>query len=156
MADPDKTPATTGGPPLPPRYGPPISLERARLVLAAAEAEAAANGWPVVIAIFDSAAALKLLSRMDQANIGAVAVAQRKAATAIEFRRATKVFEDQLITGGAAGLRMLSLGNDLVAVEGGLPLIERGEVVGAIGVSGMQPAQDGQVARAGARALTGG
>jgi uncharacterized protein GlcG (DUF336 family) len=140
---------------VPPRYGPPISLARARVVMAAAEAEASANGWPMVIAILDSTGHLKLLQRLDQANLGAVALAQRKAEAAIKFRRSTKVLEDMLVAGGAPGLRMLSMGSELIAVEGGLPLIEQGEVVGAIGVSGMQSTQDGQVASAGARALDG-
>jgi glc operon protein GlcG len=154
MPDPDK-PAAPAAPPVPPKYGPPLSLARARTVMAAAEAEATANGWPMVIAIVDSTGYLKLLHRLDNANYGAVALAQRKAEAAIKFRRSTKVLEDMLVTGGAAGLRMLSMGSELIAVEGGLPLLDGGEVVGAIGISGMQAAQDGQVASAGARALTG-
>jgi glc operon protein GlcG len=80
-----------------------------------------------------------------------VVLAQRKAETAAKFRRSTKMFEDQVAT--AAGLRLLSVADELIALEGGLPLLQGGAVVGAIGVSGMQSFQDGQVAAAGARAL---
>ena len=122
--------------------------------MAAAEAEASAQGWPMVIAILDSTGHLAMLHRLDQANYGAVALAQRKAEAAIKFRRSTKALEDMLL-GGAPGLRMLSMGAELIAVEGGLPLVAGGEVIGAIGVSGMYSAQDGQVAIAGARVLEG-
>lgn len=136
----------------PPPYGPPLSLEIAHKVMAAATAEAVANAWPMVIAILDSGGHLVLLQRLDQANHGAIALAQRKAESAVNFRRPTKVFEDVLVAGGA-GIRMLSIAADLIALEGGVPLLDRGQVVGAIGVSGMQSFQDGQVAQAGARAL---
>jgi uncharacterized protein GlcG (DUF336 family) len=122
-------------------------------VLAAAEAEAAANGWSAVIAVFDSTGHLAALHRMDQSNLGAVDLAQRKASTAVRFRRATKFFEDT-VSGGAQGVRLLSVASEIIALEGGLPLIHDGAVVGAIGVSGMQSFQDGQVAAAGVRALT--
>jgi uncharacterized protein GlcG (DUF336 family) len=105
----------------------------------------------MVIAIVDSTGHLVLLQRLDQAQYGSVLVAQQKAETAVNFRRPTKVFEDALTAGGL-GLRFLSPTN-LLALEGGLPLIVGGQVVGAIGVSGMQAAQDSQVAAAGARAL---
>jgi glc operon protein GlcG len=136
----------------PPPYGPPLGLAAAKRVMAAAEAEAIRNGWPMVIAILDSGGHLVLLHRLDQANHGAIALAQRKAETAVNFRRATKVFED-IVVGGGAGIRMLSIAAELIALEGGVPLLEHGAVVGAIGVSGMQSFQDGQIAQAGARAL---
>jgi len=136
----------------PPAYGPPISLASARRVMFAAEGEADAHGWRMVIAIVDSGGSLVMLHRLDQANLGAVEIAQRKAAAAVNFRRPTKVFEDLLIAGGA-GLRMLAFGPELLPVEGGVPLIEKGLVIGAIGVSGMQSSQDAQVAVAGARSL---
>ena len=135
----------------PPKYGRPISLDAARKVMAAAEAEANANGWPMAIAIFDSTGHLAMLHRLDQANHGAVALAQRKGEAAIKFRRPTKTFEDMLVAGGA-GLRMLAMTSELIAVEGGAPLLQDGEVIGSIGVSGMQSHQDAQVANAGARA----
>jgi uncharacterized protein GlcG (DUF336 family) len=139
-------------PQLPPPYGPPITLEAARRVMAAAEAEAKANGWPMAIAIVDSGGHLVLFQRLDQAALGTVPFSQRKATAAVTFRRPTKSFEDAL-TATPTGIRLLSLGPELVAVEGGVPLIDAGAVVGAIGVSGMQSFQDGQVATAGARAL---
>ena len=139
-------------PQAPPPYGPSLSLETAKRVMAAAEAEAKANGWPMAVAVVDGAGHLVLFQRLDQANLGAVAIAQRKAEASAMFRRATKVFEDIVAT-APGGVRLLSLGPDFVAVEGGVPLLEGGVVVGAIGVSGMQSAQDGQVAAAGARVL---
>lgn len=139
-------------PPLlaPPPYGAPISLEAARRVADAAEAFAARQGWPVVIAVFDSTAHLAVLLRRDQANLGAVALAQRKAETAVRFRRATKVYEE-MVAGG--GMRLLSVAPDVIAIEGGLPLVLDGVVVGSIGVSGMTSGEDAQVASAGASAL---
>jgi uncharacterized protein GlcG (DUF336 family) len=145
-------PSPTNAPPgsALPHYGPPISLADAKLVAAAAELEASMRGWPMVIAIFDSTAHLVLLYRIDQSNIGAVELAQRKAETAVRFRRATKVFEDIVVGGGT---RMLSVAADIITLEGGLPLLQNGVVVGSIGVSGMASDQDGLVASAGARAL---
>jgi glc operon protein GlcG len=140
-------------PQAPPPYGLSLTLETARHVMAAAEAEAKANGWPMAIAIVDASGHLVLFQKLDQTNLGAVAIAQRKAEAAAMFRRSTKVFED-VVTTAPGGIRLLSLGPDFVAVEGGVPLLVGGAVVGAIGVSGMQSAQDGQVAAAGARALS--
>ncbi|HEU4641501.1 MAG TPA: heme-binding protein [Gemmatimonadaceae bacterium] len=150
------TPASTGASsqgqtPLPPRYGPPIGLARAKEVMAAAEAEAVRQGWPMVIAIVDSTGHLVLLERLDQAQYASVTIAQAKAETALNFRRPTKAFEEA-ITAGGMGLRMLAVPN-LLPLEGGMPLMVNGEVVGAIGVSGMQSSQDAQVARAGAAVL---
>jgi len=144
--------SAASAPAAPLAYGPPISLAAARRVMFAAEGEADAHGWRMVIAILDSGGNLVMLHRLDQANLGAVEIAQRKAAAAINFRRPTKVFEELLVAGGA-GLRMLAFAPELLPVEGGVPLIENGLVVGAIGVSGMQSFQDGQVAVAGARVL---
>ena len=134
--------------PLPPRYGAPITLAEAKRVMAAAEAECAARGdWPMVIAIVDGAANLVMLQALDQAQHASIAIAQAKAATAAKFRRPTKVFEDGL-AGGGVGLRLLSM-PDVCCVDGGIPLLRNGEVVGAIGVSGMNAAQDGLIAAAG-------
>lgn len=135
--------------PLP--YGAPVSLARAQKVMAAALAESERHGWPMVIAIVDCAGDLVMLERMDQAQRGSLEVAQAKARTAALFRRPTKVFEDGLAAGGQ-GLRILSM-PQVIAVEGGIPLILGGQVVGAIGVSGMRSGQDAQVAEAGAAAL---
>ncbi|WP_371929829.1 heme-binding protein [Uliginosibacterium sp. 31-16] len=88
---------------------------------------------------------------MDHAQHASLEVAPFKAATAARFRRPTKVFEDA-VAGGGLGLRMLSMPN-VCCVEGGLPLLRNGEVIGAIGVSGMNAAQDGIIAAAGVAAL---
>ncbi len=132
-------------------YGAPITLDLARKILAAAEAEAIALGWPMVIAIVDTGSHLKLLQRMDNAQIGSVQVAQRKAETAAGFRRSTKVFEEMLVAGGA-GLKMLSVA-DVCMLEGGLPIVKDGQIIGGIGVSGMASHQDAQVAVAGLAAI---
>jgi uncharacterized protein GlcG (DUF336 family) len=105
----------------------------------------------MAIAIVDSTGHLVLFHRLDQAQHGSIAIAIAKAETAVNFRRPTKLLEDAIAAGGL-GLRLLSV-PAITALEGGLPLIQEGLVVGAIGVSGMQATQDGQVARAGAAAL---
>lgn len=135
----------------PPAYGPPIELAAAKRIVDAAEAEAAAGGLAVVIAVIDSTGHLVVLHRMDQALYGAIAVAQAKARTAVDFKRPTKAFEDA-VAGGA--LRLLATEN-LCPLEGGVPLIEKGLIVGAIGVAGAQSAQDSHVAAAGARIVNG-
>jgi glc operon protein GlcG len=132
-------------------YGRPITLALATAVVGAAVAEAAAQDWPMVIAVVDSGGHLVVLHRMDQAQHGSVLVAQQKARTAVHFRRPTAVFQDALAEGGMH-LRLLAMTN-LMPLEGGVPLVMEGEVVGAIGVSGMQSAQDARVAMAGAAAL---
>lgn len=135
----------------PPSYGPPISLADAKRVMAAAEAEAERQGWPMVIAIMDSTGHLRMLHRLDQAQYASVELAQAKAATALDFRRPTKVFEEMVAAGGQ-GVRLLSVPNMLL-LEGGFPIFVGGQVVGAIGVSGMQSSQDAQVAKAGLAVL---
>ncbi len=132
-------------------YGAPIGLAQAQQVAAAAEREALANGWPMVIAVADSGGHLVLLHKLDEAALGSVEVAIKKASTAALFKRSTKGFEETLATGGAA-LRLLSMHNAIL-LEGGVPLVQNGKVIGAIGVSGMHPTQDGQVAQAAAAAL---
>jgi glc operon protein GlcG len=136
---------------LPPNYGTAITLDAAKNVMAAAEAEAARMGWPMVIAIVDSTGHLVMLHRMEQAQYGSVKIAQLKAETALDFRRPTKVFEDAIGSGGA-GVRIVTMPN-VLALEGGLPILQDGKVIGAIGVSGMRSDEDAQVARAGIAAL---
>lgn len=143
---------TSNLPPLPPEYGLPVSLALAKRIMEAAEREAARNHWPMVIAIVDSTGHLVMLHKLDQAQYGSVAVAQWKAETALNFRRASKVFEDGVAAGGL-GVRVLSMPN-VIALEGGLPILVDGKVVGAIGVSGMHSSQDAQVAKAGVDAMT--
>src|SRR6201999_2572401 len=95
---------------LPPNYGPPITLDAAKKVMAAAEAEAAKNQWPMVIAILDSTGHMVMLHRMDQAQYASSKVAPLKAETALDFRRPTKAFEDQIAAGGQ-GVRVVTLPN---------------------------------------------
>lgn len=135
----------------PPSYGAPIALAEAARVMAAAQAEAVRNDWPMVIAIVGSGGHLVMLHALDDAQHGSVAVAQAKAETAVNFRRPSKLFEEAVEAGGL-GLRVLAMSN-LLPLDGGLPLIVDGCVIGAIGVSGMQSTQDAQVAAAGAAAL---
>jgi glc operon protein GlcG len=131
-------------------YGAPITLSAAKQVMAAAEAEAARNGWGVAIAIVDSGANLVMLHRVDNAQLSSVRIAEAKAKTAAEFRRPTKVFEDA-VAGGGIGLRVLTFGASVA--EGGVPIVSNGTIIGAIGVSGVQSHQDAQVAQAGADAV---
>lgn len=119
--------------------------------MAAAERKATEQSWPMVIAIMDSTGHLVLFERMDQAQLGSVEVAVAKAETAVKFRRPTKVFEDA-IAGGGIGVRLATM-RQIIALEGGIPLIENGQIVGSIGVSGMLSSQDAEVARAGAAVL---
>jgi len=132
-------------------YGAPITLDQDKKVLAGAEAEARKNSWNVVIAILDSGGHLVLLQRLDNTQFASVEVAQQKAYSAVAFRRPTKVFQDGVAAGGE-GLRLLKLAG-ATPVEGGLPLILDGKLVGSIGVSGVTSQQDNQIAKAGADAL---
>lgn len=132
-------------------YGPDITLDQARQVLSAAKAEAESNNWPVAIAIVDTAGNLVAFEKLDDTQTASVRIAQDKAVSAATFRRPTKVFQDAVASGGA-GLRVLSLHN-VSAAEGGEPIMVGGEVIGAIGVSGVTSEQDGIAARAGVAAL---
>jgi glc operon protein GlcG len=134
-----------------PSYGPSIGLEQARKVLAAAQAEARKNNWPVAIAVVDTHGDLVAFEKMDDTQIASVQVAQDKGKSAAIYRRPTKVFEN-LLAGGGAGTRVLTLRN-ASAVEGGLPIVVGGKIIGGIGVSGVTSEQDGVVAKAGAEAL---
>jgi uncharacterized protein GlcG (DUF336 family) len=136
-------------PPVTP-YGPPITLEAAKVVMAAAEAEAMKNHWNMAIAILDSTGHMVMLHKLDNTQYGSIAVAEDKARSAIDFRRPTKVFED-LVAQGGLGTRTLAL-RGAAPLEGGLPIIVDGKVIGAIGVSGATAVQDGMVAKAGADA----
>jgi glc operon protein GlcG len=132
-------------------YGAPIDLDTAKRVAAAAGKEADGNDWPVVIAIVDSGDNLVLLHRHDLAQLASIAIAQAKASTAVKMKRATKLLDEGVSKGGA-GLRVLAL-EGIVPMEGGLPLMRDGKIIGAIGVSGVTSPQDGEVAAAGAKAL---
>jgi uncharacterized protein GlcG (DUF336 family) len=122
-----------------------LTLEAARQIAAAAEAEAIKNKWNVVIAIVDEGGHLIYLQRMDETQVASADIAPMKARTAATFKRPSKVFEDRANTGGA---NVLGLPGVLPS-EGGLPIMVDGKVIGAIGVSGVTSAQDGIVAKAG-------
>jgi uncharacterized protein GlcG (DUF336 family) len=132
-------------------YGTSITLDAAKKVAAPAVAEAVKNKLTMVIAIVDIAGDLVYLERMDDTQVGSVNVAIGKARSAARFKRPTKAFQDALAAGGE-GLRILAL-EGAFPVDGGVPLVAGGKIVGAIGVSGGTSAQDGQVAAAGVAAI---
>jgi glc operon protein GlcG len=131
-------------------YGAPLSIGDARIVMAAAESEAARNQWGVSVAVVDSGGHLLMLHRLENAQLSSVRLAEAKARTAVEFRRPTKLLEDAVASGGI-GLRVLTFGACLA--EGGVPILIDGKIAGAIGVSGVASYQDAQVAAAGAAAI---
>jgi glc operon protein GlcG len=133
-------------------HGHAIGAEESKKAAAAALAEARANNWKMAVAIVDPAGFLVHFERVDDTQHASVAVAQAKARSAALFKRSTKVFQDMLASGGE-GLRVLGL-EGAVPVEGGLPIVVDGAIVGAIGLSGGTSAQDGQCAQAGLDALT--
>src|SRR6476659_2317087 len=142
--------APTPAPP-PTAYGMPINLETAKRLAAPAVAEAKKNNWTMAVAIVDPAGDLVYFEKMDDTQVGSTQIAIDKARSAARFKRATKTFQDGLAAGGA-GLRLLGL-NGAVPVEGGIPLVQNGKIVGAIGCSGGTSEQDGMCAAAGANAL---
>ena len=143
--------AATASAQAPPPYGASITLDQAKKALAGAEAEARKNSWNVVIAIVDPGGHLVALQRMDNTQFGSIEVARQKAFSAAAFRRPTKAFED-ILAGGGAGLRILRI-EGVSPLEGGMPIVVEGKVVGAIGVSGVTSQQDAQIGKAGADAV---
>jgi glc operon protein GlcG len=137
---PDKMPWSTP-------YGPAISAERAQAVVQAAAAEAAKKGWPMNIAVFDSGANLVSFLRMENAQTASISIAQHKARAAVKFRRPTKVFEDAIQKNGIHYILTL---DDVVASRGGIPLIEDGKIIGAVGCSGGTGSQDEAICTVGA------
>jgi glc operon protein GlcG len=131
----------------PPPYGAAIGIDNARKVMTAAEDEAIKNNWAVVISIIDSGGNIVMLHRRDDTQLSSIEIAQGKAKTALMFKRPSKVLDDA-IAGGGPGLRFLAL-KDIVPLEGGVPIVLDGKIVGAIGVSGVLSSQDAQIARAG-------
>ena len=122
-----------------------LTLAAARKIIAAAEAEALKHNWPVVIAVVDDGGHLICLHRLDNAQFGSVEIAIQKARSAVAFKRPTKAWEELLASGQQ---RVLNLPG-VLSSEGGVPLTWKGQIVGAIGVSGVKSSEDGQVARAG-------
>ncbi len=131
--------------------GPSIGLDAAKKVAAVAAAEARKNGWFMVIAVVDPAGTLVYYEKADNTQLGSATVAIAKARSAALFKRPTKVLQDALAK-GAENLRILRL-EGAVPVEGGLPLLEEGKLVGAIGVSGDLSEHDGQCAAAAVASL---
>lgn len=122
-----------------------LTLAAAKKVMAAAEAEAIKQQWPVVIAVVDEGGHLLCLSRLDGAQHGSVDIALAKAKAAVAFKRPTLAWSEAL-AGGRLGVLGLP---GVVPSEGGLPIVHGDHIIGAIGVSGVQPNEDGQVASAG-------
>jgi uncharacterized protein GlcG (DUF336 family) len=128
-----------------------VSHESAKKAAAAAVAEARKNNWTMAVGVLDPGGALVYFEKMDGTQTGSVRVAIGKARGAALYKRPTKVWQD-IVAGGGGGLRILGL-EGAVPIEGGVPLVMDGKVVGAIGLSGGSGDQDGQCARAGADAL---
>jgi uncharacterized protein GlcG (DUF336 family) len=135
----------------PPPYGPPITLDQAKRVMAAAELEAAKNSWQVAIAILDSGGNMVMFHKFDNTQLASIGASEGKANTALRFKRPSKALDDAIAAGGA-GLRLLAV-KDITPLEGGLPVMLDGKIIGAIGVSGALSSQDAQVARAGVAAV---
>lgn len=133
----------------PPPYGAPISLENAKKAAAAAVAEVRKNNWAMVIAVTDTGGHLVYFEKMDGPSTAAVNIAIGKSRAAVLFKQPTKNYQDRL----AAGQTFLLGLEGAVVVGGGVPIVMDGKIVGAIGVSGGAPEQDGVVATAGAGAL---
>lgn len=126
-----------------------LTLDGARRIMAAAEAEAIKHKWPVAIAIVDEAGDLIALHRLDDTQAGSIDIAIAKARTSARMKRPTKALEDAI-----AGGRNALLGVDgLMPLEGGVPITVGGRIIGAVGVSGVTSQQDAQVAMAGIAAL---
>jgi glc operon protein GlcG len=132
---------------MPNPYGPPINIEAAKRAAAPAIAEARKNNWTVAVAIVDPAGKLVYYEKMDNTQLGSAEISIAKARCAALFKRPTKAFQDALATGGN-GLRVLRL-EGVVPVEGGIPILIDGKIVGAIGVSGDTSEHDAQCAKAG-------
>jgi uncharacterized protein GlcG (DUF336 family) len=124
-----------------------LTLAAAKEIGAAAEAEARKREWTNCIAVIDDGGNLIYLATMDGTQIGSINVAQEKALAALRFKRSTKLFQDMVSSGEKPHMAFLP---GAVPVEGGLPLIAGGQIIGAIGVSGMPSDKDGIVAQAGA------
>jgi glc operon protein GlcG len=131
-------------------YGAPISLDRAQAAINAAVAESKKRGWKLNIAVMDSGANLVAFARMDGAQIGSVAIAEHKARAAVKYRRETKAFESGVQEGNLHYLLTL---DDIIASRGGIPIIDNGQMIGAVGCSGGTGSQDEVVCKAGVDAL---
>jgi glc operon protein GlcG len=140
---PDKMPFDTP-------YGPPISLDRAQAVIHAAVAEAKTRDWKINVAVVDSGGNLVAFQRMDGAMLASIQIAEHKARAAATFRRPTKEFENGI---NLMHLNYLLAFDGIIASRGGIPLIEQGMIIGAIGCSGGADSQDEIVSKAGAAVI---
>jgi glc operon protein GlcG len=131
-------------------YGPPVSLDRAQAAVDAAVAEAKKRNWKMNVAVADSGGNLVVFQRMDGAMLASIQIAEHKARAAATFRRPTKVFEDGI---NLMHLNYLLAFDGVIASRGGIPLIENGSIIGAIGVSGGTDSQDEIVSNAGASVI---
>jgi glc operon protein GlcG len=131
-------------------YGAPISLGRAQAAIAAASAEAEKHGWPLDIAVVDSGANLVAFARMDGAQLASIAISEHKSRAAATFRRPTRVFEEALQKSDYKYIMTL---DGIIASRGGIPLIEDGKLIGAIGCSGGTGSQDEVACLAGAATI---
>lgn len=136
---------------LPNPYGPPVSVASAKTAAAAALAEAAKHHWNMAVAVVDPSGTLVYYEKMDNTQTGSAQVSMNKARSAALYKRPTKALQDALASGGA-GLRVLAL-EGAVPVEGGVPLMSQGKIIGAIGLSGDSSEHDGQCAQAGAATI---
>jgi uncharacterized protein GlcG (DUF336 family) len=126
-----------------------LTLDDAKRIAAAAEAEAVKNGWKVVIAVVDDGGHLLYLQRGHDTQFGSVETAIAKAHAAVAFQRPTKASEDAVLSGRLIHLALPGV----IPAEGGVPLIQDGAVIGGLGISGVRSFQDGQIAQAGGDAL---
>ena len=130
-------------------YGAPISLERANALIAAAIAEARKHDWKLDIAVVDSGGNLVAFQRMDGAQLASIQVAEHKARASATFRRETKAFETAVQSGNVYALSL----DGMIGARGGIPLVDGGRLIGAIGCSGGTSSQDEVVCKAGVAAL---
>ena len=130
-------------------YGAPISLGKAQAAIAAAIAEANKRGWQLNVAVVDSGGNLVTFARMDGAQLASIAISEHKARAAAKYRRPTRAFEE----GVQKGANLLLTLDDVIASRGGIPLVEDGKIIGAIGCSGATGSQDEVICTAGAATI---
>jgi uncharacterized protein GlcG (DUF336 family) len=142
-AVPDKMPFATP-------YGAPITMDRAQAAVQAAVAEANKRGWALNVTVVDPNGDLIAFARMDGAQLASIAISQHKARVAARYRRPTHALEDGVTK---AGFNYLLTLDDVIASRGGIPLVEGGKLIGAIGCSGGTGSQDETVCTAGANTI---
>ncbi len=130
-------------------YGAAISLEKAQAAVQAAVAEANKRGWQLNVAVVDSGGSLVTFARMDGAQLASIAISEHKARAAAKYRRPTRIFEEAV----QKGINYITTLDDVIASRGGIPLIESGKIIGAIGCSGGTGSQDEVVCTAGAATI---